>query len=165
MYSSLLVLQTFLLQLPWTKPRLETPVQTEQHLFIGISFLWRFPDNKSWEIKGNLFILCIVLPINHNYIQKKKKITRLFSSFYGLASSYLLTPVLKTPSPGSKKTSSRHTVSGTLFLQVLIHMSSRPFRRKITSFFIFFQWHYISFVFAQTCMSAANIVEVLLRGI
>lgn len=40
---------------------------------MGISLTWWFPVNICWKIKWNLFILCLVLPNNHNYFQNKTK--------------------------------------------------------------------------------------------
>lgn len=41
---------------------------------MGISLTWQFPVNKSWKIKGNPFILCLVLSNNHNCFQNKTKL-------------------------------------------------------------------------------------------
>lgn len=57
----------------WTGARLEVLTQAGLHLFMGISLTWWFPVNKSWKIKGNLSILCLVLSNNHNYFQNKTK--------------------------------------------------------------------------------------------
>lgn len=139
----------------WTGARLEVLTQAGLHLFMGISLTWWFPVNKSWKIKGNLSILCLVLSNNHNYFQNKTKQRPLeFSVTFKALPNYIFPTTI---SRQQKKNPTCLCWGAILILKALLHLFQvhqvEYLREKFLFSCFFFHYHDTSFMFALTCRS------------